>query len=714
MRNLTPNYICSMLKISLGLLLTFTFLSFSNSLHAGKIEKGFERLEIYDYFKAKEYFEKSVKRHPSPASYGLAIIYYRQDNPFHDLDSAHRYIRLAESTFNDEKAKHRAKWKPLGYSMKAILQLKAFISEKEFEKMQSVRDPEEWTAFIESNQEFKKIKRATFIRDSLVFAKVLKRNKSRKYQEFLDQYPDSPLKDVAQDHFYRAQYYENTASHNILEYQNFLKNFPENPYVRMAQDEIYSRSTEVNTVDALKRFIETNPGNRNINEAWRRLYQVFMYEYSEDRIELFQTQFPNYPFKKDLAIDIEMSRRVLIPAVENEKFGAMDLNGNMIIPAKYELFGFFHEGLAMVQLNGKYGFVNKAEQLVIPCQFDYVSDFENGRAVIETEEGVGLIDRTGKIILKPVYEDVGMFSNRLIYAQLDGKYGYYDRYGELRIPHKFDEAFTFIDGKAKVEVDGKYTFINEDGDLLLPAIYDNIEAFDNDHFVVDSNGIMGIIDLTGKFLVKPTYEEIGKLSNGLAMVILDDKLGYIDSTGKVVIEMNFEVFPNCMEIGEFRPYSAMAKFDGKYGLIDRFGKFVVPNVYQRLGEFSAVLSFSKGKLWGFIDLNNKVILPPKYDWAESFKNGGAIVDKGGKQGVINISGEEIIPIDKDEVLRLDPSRYQVEENQRFGVYGANGELLVPVRYMEIRQLNKDFYVLRRGNGFDYLYLPTNRIVRIRQ
>lgn len=681
---------------------------------AGKIEKGFERLEVYDYFNAKKYFEQSLKRKPSPAAYGLAIIYLRQDNPFHNIDSAYRYINWSFQTFPEVKAKHLAKWKAFGFTEKNLVELRENIAEFQFDQLLEDRKQsvDKWTEYITLHPEYSKLRKAIYIRDSLALEKAKSKNTSKAYSRFMEEYPDSKLRDEAQKAFYKAEYFEATSSRQLGAYVKFLEDYPKNPYRYQAEDKIYALMTDRNTVEDLKRFVDKFPDNRNVNEAWRRLYQVYMYDYSEDRIELFKSTFVNYPFMDDLEVDLAMSKKVLIPFSQEGQFGAMNLKGKVEIEPKYEVMGFFKEGLAAVSRDGKYGFINKSGEVVVPLQFDYAAEFENGRSVVEQGDFVGLIDRTGKLILEAKYEDIGVFSEQLIYAQLGGKYGYYDRYGELRIQHKYDEAYSFHDGIAKIEVGGKQGFINAQGDFYVQPKFDEITFFDKELFVVDSSGLKGIMTVREEMLVPCMYDEIGNLSNGIAMVLQDEQLGYIDSLGNLVIPIQFDQFPNCLELGEFRPFSALAKYEGKFGLIDRYGKFVIPNKYEKLGEFSTILAFNKGKLWGFIDLNNKVVIPPKYDWAESFKNGGAIVDKEGMQGVINISGEVIIPIDKQEILRIDPSRYQVQEQDRLGIYGADGEVIAPAVYSEIRQLNKDFYVMIKGREFDYLYLPENRIIRL--
>ena len=55
---------------------------------------------------------------------------------------------------------------------------------------------------------------------------------------------------------------------------------------------------------------------------------------------------------------------------KDEKYGAFDVNGNVIIPFEYEDVLFFKGGLAEVKKDGKYGVIDKDNKVVIPIIYD--------------------------------------------------------------------------------------------------------------------------------------------------------------------------------------------------------------------------------------------------------------------------------------------------------------------------------------------------------
>ncbi|MBL8011781.1 MAG: hypothetical protein JNJ64_14345, partial [Flavobacteriales bacterium] len=94
---------------------------------AGKLEKAFEALKVYNYFLARQLFQGQVAKEPAAAWYGLSVIAGRADNPFHQPDSAYTYLVRAEAAFalSDERTRERIK--PLGVDTEALAAQRAFL-----------------------------------------------------------------------------------------------------------------------------------------------------------------------------------------------------------------------------------------------------------------------------------------------------------------------------------------------------------------------------------------------------------------------------------------------------------------------------------------------------------------------------------------------------------------------------------------------------------
>ena len=83
---------------------------------------------------------------------------------------------------------------------------------------------------------------------------------------------------------------------------------------------------------------------------------------------------------------------------------------------------------------------------------------------------------------------------------------------------------------------------------------------------------------------------------------------------------------------------------GLYGYIDIEGQVVIEPRYQYAESFNegvAVVakSDSKGTFYGFIDRKGDIVLPFKYDYARAFNEGLAVVSQNGNLLIINKAGD---------------------------------------------------------------------------
>ena len=108
---------------------------------------------------------------------------------------------------------------------------------------------------------------------------------------------------------------------------------------------------------------------------------------------------------------------------------------------KYDQMYMFHDGFAIVELNGKCGFVNTQGVEVIPLKYDDVENFSEGFAPVE----------------------------------LNRKWGFVNRKGEELVPLKYDYVWDFSKGFAPVELNRKYSLINKEGVEVVPLMYNQKE-----------------------------------------------------------------------------------------------------------------------------------------------------------------------------------------------------------------------------------------------
>lgn len=677
---------------------------------AGKVEKGFENLKIYNYFAAKAQFEKAQKKHVSAASFGLATIYARTDNPFHNLDSAFVLILRSEKTFHLQSEKVQLKYKKYNFDYEQILLLRQKISTEFYKR--TLQKPSElsFQHFLDQHPWAIEFPKATFQRDSVAFSQAELVNSSEAYLLFLQKYPKSSFFFNAEHAYFLKVYQEQTAEGTVSSLDRFLTNFPTNPYKGDAEDRIYELMTAKNTLANLESFLRTYPKNRNVDRAWRRLYQLFMYDYSDQRIDQFIDEYPDYPFKSELDQDRALASQHLLPFKQNGLFGWMNYKGEVVYPSTYESLGFFKEGLAIAAQNGQFGYVDKANKVVIPFQFDSGFDFEEGRAIVEKNNKFGIIDRAGKVLFEIRFEDIGQFSEGLIYGKKDSLYAYYDKYGMQRIPEQFDDAFSFVNGIALVEKGNRKGYVQPYGEYLIQPVFEELSVFNDSLFIFKSGDYYGIMHRNGKTVLTPTWDQIGALKSGKAIVVKGNKHGYIDDSARIVLNPTYDLFPNFMENAQFEGNYAKVKFKDKFGVIDAKGKWIIPATYSGLGNVSTLMAFQKGAKWGYIDLTNKVVIKPIYEFAASFEKGVAYVENKTLLGVINPKGEWLLPTEYEQITRLENNYYLVAKEGNLSLFSPKFEKITTNAYEQIRLVDATLFLLSNPQVVHYYDLKEQKLV----
>lgn len=691
------------------------FILFSSTLlWAGGIENGFKALHVYNYFAAKESFEKCLAKEPAAANYGLFIIYSRKDNPFHDYTKAYHAMYVADLDWYKLSDKQKAKYKKLGYDRLTVDSLKTVLATNYYhdviEKENLEMAYQRFTVLYPWANEYDQ---AVERRDSIGYLTASKLATSQAYYHFYQKYPDGEWSAKAKANYYRLQFEEQVDEKNIHSYVAFIQKYPENPYVEEAQDQIYDLYTIDNSIASYYSFTKKYPTNRNVETAWRKVYQMFMYDYSEKRFDEFLMKYPECPFIDEVKDDQRLAVMQLYPYRLNGKMGWMNLDGKVIYPAKYETLGFFKEGMAIASQRGKFGFVNKRNEVVIPIIYSGVYDFENGRAIVEYNKKFGLIDRTGKLIFDTVFTDIGAFSDELIYAQFENKYYYFDKFGTQVLKEGYEEAFPFENGSAVVYIGDKQTLINKEGEFLIEPIYEEVAVFTDSIFIVSNGEYYGLIHLKGDTILPLIYDEIGMLSEGRAIVALDDKFGFIDAKGKLVVDLKFETYPNFIKAAQFTNGVAKIKLKDKFGAIDLTGKLWLPNQYSQLGAVhSKLIAFTKGKQWGFITPKNVVQIQPAFDYAESFKDGLAVAELLVQQGVINEKLAWVIPNKYSEVRRFENDFWIAADGARLYLYDLKGNLLSEDHYQQIRKVDDKTIVLQSATELHYYLINDKRLIRL--
>jgi len=139
-------------------------------------------------------------------------------------------------------------------------------------------------------------------------------------------------------------------------------------------------------------------------------------------------------------------------------------------------------------------------------------------------------------------------------------------------------------------------------------------------------------------------------------------------------------------IDDFHDGMAMVTKGEKIGFIDRMGNEVIPCIYDFMEDtdcsFNDGLAFVRqGDSTFFINKEGKKPFEFKYDAANHFSEGLAVVWKDGKSGYIDTHGKEVIALtDKYSYDNFSEGLAAVSQSDKYGFIDKNGNIVIPIKY----------------------------------
>lgn len=214
-----------------------------------------------------------------------------------------------------------------------------------------------------------------------------------------------------------------------------------------------------------------------------------------------------YPNISDLIPHWARYSEGLVPFMNKEgRWGYLDRNGLVVIPAKFLLACDFVEGLACVETEEGYGYVDKAGVFAIKPAFNSADSFSEGLARVRQGELWGFIDKSGKFVVKPQYTSAQVFSEGLAYVEMYEESA--AKSGRMIL------KWAYIDKSGRFVIGPK----SGEGGWEIAQYYPECTEFSEGLAAHRANGKFGFIDKTGRWVIPPRFHRPGRFSNGLAGV----------------------------------------------------------------------------------------------------------------------------------------------------------------------------------------------------
>lgn len=669
---------------------------FALKVSAGKISDAYEALSIFDYFKAKQLFYKSITKYPCESSYGLATIFYRTDNPFSNIDSAAKYIAISSKTFKDTLT-----LSSFHINKESIVLLSEKIADKGFNTFcynRSVSDLNHFlSTFYFANETL--LTKAYYSRDALLLNNATTTKSSDSIALFLLNHPETILFQQAKLSFFDFQYNEKVPSKSIYELQCFIKRFTDNPNLSDAETTLFNLTQNLHSADSVYHFIKKYSSPLTQEAAWKLLYSLSVNNYSKEELSAFLTKYPDYPYNEDVLKEIVLSQNILIPLKDtSEKYGYIDTLGNWIIKPQFDDAQEFSEGFASVCKNDSCFYINKEGIKTSEHYFEETENYKDGIAIVKKGNAYFLINRSEQFISKG-YQDINASANKLFVCKINNMYGAINAKGETIIPFEYNKLGNFknrfayylssqyglvdvnnrkleakwdwisdVDSNSVAIVKKKNQFglMNVSEQLILPCEYDYVAHCQNEIYLVVKNGLYGFFNISETCFVtsvdynynssyEPSYYTNGKYFK----LIQDDEVALVDANGRSSI--NFGTYTNLF----------FAKCD--------------------------IIRIQKKNKYGFVDRKLKPITPIEFERATDFENNLAIVSKGNNRFLIDKAGKPVYTIKNGEIEHYNNNHYLIKQNDLVGLINQEGKVILNVEFETLNKLYKELYVCSKNN-----------------
>jgi hypothetical protein len=208
-------------------------------------------------------------------------------------------------------------------------------------------------------------------------------------------------------------------------------------------------------------------------------------------------------------------------------WGAVDVNGTIIIPFEYDYLGSVNEGLMNFQKDKKSGFIDKTNKIIIPAIYDNLSGFSDGLAAVKTSQGgkYGYIDKNNNMVIAALYEDANPFYK-----------------GFTSVAKKKGYTISKV-GQASTTVPGQWIVIDKTGKIIQERSFDRVSPLNaGGLFIIESNGKKGTMNTQGMPILPMEYSDVTIDKSGYAIYKTIDtkKYGMMNNVGSIIVAPNYD------------------------------------------------------------------------------------------------------------------------------------------------------------------------------
>ncbi len=413
-------------------------------------------------------------------------------------------------------------------------------------------------------------------------------------------------------------------------------------------------------------------------------------------------------------------------------FGALDLNGNLIIPIEYD----------RIEWNGNQARAFKGETLKL-YDFD-----ESGTEQTSNEFKKHFTitiggQRASRIIMPTLTEDpdFALENFEWFYSSADDKWGLRKlsdgsiqiepSFHTIRVERRHNLTIVGIENynhynfeKTHYRFDMVYGIVNNEVGLLVTGV-DMLDIRLSDFSegsrvarCVFSSGRHGLISNNpiGLF-VKKDYAYIGDFHDGVARMSIKGRLSGKLKAGRDHLENLNDYLDKLMSGNymvdytlydqEFETQAGLVCEGCEFGYVDTVGNVIVQPQFSVAENFvNEVGIVKKEQKWGMVDATGKMLIPCKFDRVDFLENTDnkiiRISNNSQRYGVIDTLGEVVVDLKYDKIGIFKEGRLAVMRNGKWGFVDPSGHEIIPCRYSKVNDFSNKLASVKLGRKWGFI------------
>lgn len=337
--------------------------------------------------------------------------------------------------------------------------------------------------------------------------------------------------------------------------------------------------------------------------------------------------------------------------------------------------------------NGKYGLINLEGKQITKPVYDEISsiNYKEGTFLVKQNELEGIINMKGKVIIKCEYESVTSDN-------------YYSENGNKK-------QAGFIVSK-KTEDGYRYGYANYRGTIILNPIYTQLERVTeiaNEkgvYFIAFKNGQAGLLK-NNKEILNYEYEDIQyNVLGSIFVTKRNGKYGAVNQEGTTVLYPEYDnVYTGGMYLNALK--------DKDIFIFDLNGNKIETNEVSKTKTENAnyYITIDKNNKYKVVDSKDNIIIDKDYTYIEYLPGDYFIVERDSKSGIIDSNGKSVIELKYDSISRINETDIlQMETNKNIALYNLNMKEIVSMDNAIVKEVKdeKAYILLYSDTDFKYL------------